>query len=62
MDGWKFSSKQPDFPVIFLHLFKLVLRNSSPGLTFELAAFSLIFSPVLVPDYFQRNLFVCYAS
>lgn len=42
-------------------------KKSSPGWrSFKVAAFSLIFSPILVPDHFWRNIFwvffVCYAT
>lgn len=42
-----FASMEPDFPVIFKVLF-----------LWTMAAFSLAFSPILVPDRFQGNAFV----
>ena len=58
-----FPFKQPDFLVTF----KAVLNKRSPGFmkvfqSFSLYGhwllFSLIFSPVLVPEHFQRNEFL----
>lgn len=52
-DSLYFSDKEPDY---------YVLRNSSPGFqksfwSFELAASSLIYTPVIAPDHLQKNVF-----